>query len=119
MYLYAVILTHLFFGICYQYTGNVYFLIPGSLVFAYQLYSFTKVAALVLSPSWVIEVEYSDSSFGEKILLQISGFLTMYFLHIEGYSLFVGSIAFLSFITIVSALITVLDVDMEEGDDEE
>jgi len=118
MYLYAVILTHVVFALGFQYTGNIYFLIPGSLVLVYQMWSFTKVAALVLSPDWIIEVEYSDTSFGEKMLLQLASILTMYFLYIEGYQLFVGATAFLSFITIVSALLTVLGVDMEEGDDE-
>jgi len=119
-YLYGIVLTHIVGGASYHYSGgNEYFLIPGVLLILYNMYNYTKVSVLVLSPHWNIELEYDEeSTWKEKFLVQSSSIITLAYIYKAGYMFAAGLMSFYAIVVLLSLIITVANIDMSEGGDE-
>ena len=119
IYIYSIVMAHILGGLGYHFSnGNEYFLIPGALLILYNMYNFSKVCVLVLSPNWNIELAYDEeSTWKEKFLVQGSAVITLAYIYKAGYIYSEGLMSFYTIIVLAALFITVTDMDMSEGED--
>lgn len=111
---------HLASAMGYQYTGMEEFLLLSSALIVYSLYQFVKVCSLVFSPNWEVELSYAEHiPLQWKFLHNATIALSTYLIYTAGYTFVAGVISLYIFTVIASLLVTGLDPNIEDEEDEE